>query len=148
MEGQVRPDGDRPAVRVPDSELEYDEELVYRWRGELFTGIGYDSTSPDGLSEVSYRYGAQEGPARDWYPSGALKGESQFRVGVPHGTPREWDEDGAVSTEAVFAYGILMSRSERGGDGQLRRVFLLAENNPNGRLLERFRREKGWPESD
>lgn len=148
MEGQVRPDGDRPAIRVPDSELEYDEELVYRWRGELFTGIGYDDTSPAGLSEVSYRYGVQDGPARDWYPSGALKGESQFREGVQHGTARELDEDGAVSSEAVYEYGILVSKSERGGDGQLRQVFVLAENSPNGRLLERFRREKGWPECD
>jgi hypothetical protein len=67
---------------------------------------------------------------------------------VQHGTAREPEKDGAVSSEAVYEYGILMSRSERGGDGQLRQVFVLAENSLNGRLLERFRRENGWPECD
>jgi len=138
---------DHPVVRVPDSELEYDENLTYRWHGELFTGIGYDDTSPSGLSEVSYRYGAQEGPARDWFPSGALKGESWFREGVQHGTAREYDEDGEVSSEAAYEYGILLSRSERGEDGQLRQVYQLADDSPNRRLVERFRRERGWPDN-
>jgi len=135
-----------PVTRVPDSELDYDEELTYRWHGGLFTGVGYDDASPSGLSEVSYRYGLQDGPARDWYPSGALKGESQFREGVQHGIAREYAEDGEVRSEAVYEYGILLSKSERAEDGQFREVYRLAEESPNRGLLERLRWDKGWPE--
>lgn len=135
---------DGSVTRVP--ELEYDEELIYRWRGELFTGIGYDDGSPTGLSEVSYRYGVQEGPARDWYPSGALKAESYFRENVQHGVAREYAEDGEVRSEAVYEYGILLSKSARGVDGEYRRIYKLADDSPNRRLLEGFRMEKGWPE--
>ncbi|GAB3004108.1 hypothetical protein LWP59_10600 [Amycolatopsis acidiphila] len=133
-------------MRVPDSELEYDEELIYRWRGELFTGVGYDDGSPSGLSEVCYRHGMQEGPARDWYPSGVLKGESYFRENVQHGVTREYTEGGEVESEAVYEYGILLSKSERGEDGEFRQVYRLADGSPNRRLLQRFREEKGWPE--
>jgi hypothetical protein len=35
-----------PVTRVPDSELEHDEELTSRWRGKLFAGVGYDDVSP------------------------------------------------------------------------------------------------------
>ena len=145
MRGQVESKDD-PVTRVPDSELDYDEQLSYRWRGELFTGVGFDD-SPSGLSEITYRHGVQEGPARDRYPSGILKGESWFREGVQHGTAREYDEDGRASSEAVYEYGILISRSERDQDGRLRQVYRLADDSPNSRLLERFRREKGWPQN-
>ena len=48
MRGQME-SKDHPVTRVPDSELDYDEELTYRWRGELFSGVGFDD-SPSGLS--------------------------------------------------------------------------------------------------
>ena len=134
MNGQV--------MRLPHSELEYHQNLVHRWRGKLFTGVGYDDTSPSGLSEVTFHNGAQEGPARDWYPSGVLKGESFFRESVQHGVAKEYSEDGEVASEAVYEYGILLSKSERGDDGELREVYVLAAESPNRRLLERFRRER------
>jgi MORN repeat variant len=132
-------------ARVPDSELDYDEELVYRWRGELFTGIGYDDTSPSGLSEVSYRDGLQDGPARDWYPSGALKGESDFRENVLHGTVREYNEDGVLASEVSYEYGIMLARSERNESGEMIETFRIGADSPSHALLERYRRDKGWP---
>lgn len=98
------------------------------------------------INAVNQGLFAREGPARDWYPSGALKGDSQYREGVQHGIAREHTEDGEVRSEAVYEYGILLSRSERGEDAQLREVYRLADDSPNRRLLERFRWEKGWPE--
>jgi antitoxin component YwqK of YwqJK toxin-antitoxin module len=135
-----------PATRVSDSELEYGEELIYRWRGEPFTGIGYDDSPPSGLSEVSYRNRMQEGPAQDWYPSGVLRGESVFRENVLHGVVTEYAENGDVRSEAVYEYGIALSKSERGEDGEFRQIYRLADDSPNRRLLEGFRRDKRWPE--
>jgi len=134
-----------PAMRVHDSQLEYDGDLIYRRHGELFTGIGYDDTPEQGMSEVSYRDGVQEGPARDWYLSGRLKGESYFRENVQHGVAREYAENGNVLSEAVYEYGILLSRAERNASGEMRSTYELSPDNPNYELVDRFRREKNWP---
>jgi hypothetical protein len=67
-------------ARVPDDQLHYDENLIYTYRGERFTGVGYEDVPGRGLEEISYVDGLQEGPARDWYPSGQLRGETMFRA--------------------------------------------------------------------
>lgn len=76
---------DGEPVTVPDSELDHDEELVYTHHRQRFTVIGFEDAPGGGVSEISYRDGMQDGVARDWYPSGALKGEAQFRENVQHG---------------------------------------------------------------
>jgi hypothetical protein len=134
-----------PGSKVPDSELEYDEELTYRWRGVLFTGIGFDEASDGISSEVSYRYGVQEGPARDWYPSGVLKGEAWFRDNVQHGTTREYDDEGNLLSETKFEYGIMVFKSERDKGGRMIRNFEIDPKSQNYARLERYRKEKGWP---
>lgn len=136
-----------PELRVPDSELDFEDELFYRWRGAPFTGVGYEEIPGGGLSEVTYRYGVQEGPARDWYPSGALKGESNFQENVQHGTSIEYAEDGTAITEASYEYGILVERKEQDEDGHLVTTFVLPPDSETFALLERYRREKGWPGS-
>jgi hypothetical protein len=132
-------------ARVPDSELDFDDELIYRWRGSLFTGIGYEDVPGVGLSEISYRYGMQDGLARDWYPSGAIKGESHFHDNVLHGTVREYDENGILLKESYHEYGILVERGERSANGEMVRTFRLDPGDHAYNLLERYRREKGWP---
>lgn len=59
--------------RVPHEELDFDENLIYFHNRVRFTGIGYEDSPVRGLSEISYRDGYQDGPSRDWYPSGTLK---------------------------------------------------------------------------
>lgn len=135
-------------LRVPDSELDFDDELFYRWRGAPFTGIGYDDIPGGGLSEINYRYGVQEGPARDWYPSGALKGESYFRENVPHGISREYAENGTLVMESFHEYGILVERRERDASGELVTTFVVSPDSKTHATLERYRREKGWPASE
>jgi hypothetical protein len=132
-------------LRVPDSELEYDEELIYAWRGELFTGIGFAEGEDGAVSEISYRYGAQDGPARDWYSPGVLKGEAWFHENVQHGPVREYDQGGNLIIAESFEYGIKVSRSERGKGGDLVETFRIDPESDNFERLERYRREKGWP---
>jgi antitoxin component YwqK of YwqJK toxin-antitoxin module len=133
--------------RVPDSELDFDDDLIYRWRGELFTGVGFEE-SPDGaLSEASYEYGVQQGPARDWYPSGDLKGESHFHDNVQHGVTREYSQEGSLLMESFYEYGILVEKRERGSSGEMSTTYVLAPDEETYRTLERYRRERGWPTS-
>ncbi|WP_239311924.1 MULTISPECIES: toxin-antitoxin system YwqK family antitoxin [unclassified Frankia] len=132
-------------ARVEDSELDFDEDLIYTYRGVLFTGIGYEEVPGHGFSEISYRQGMQAGPARDWYPSGALKGESYFWENVLHGPLREFDEDGNVQFEAVYEYGILVSSLRSDASGAVVESSEISDESPNFSLLERYRRERAWP---
>jgi antitoxin component YwqK of YwqJK toxin-antitoxin module len=129
--------------RVPDSELDYDADLTYTHGGVLFTGIAYEEIPGGGISEVSYRNGMQDGVSRDWYPSGALKGEASYRENVQHGPMREYDEQGVLVHEAVYEFGILISSVKRDASGQVLESFEIDEGNPNFALLERFRRSSG-----
>jgi antitoxin component YwqK of YwqJK toxin-antitoxin module len=135
----------QPEFRVPDSELDFDGELIYRWRGELFTGTGYEESSDGSLSEISYRYGMQDGPARDWYPGGILKGESNFRENTLHGLSCEYAEDGTLVRETSYEYGMAVKKREKNSRGEIVTAFTLTADNQAYGLLERYRREKGWP---
>lgn len=133
------------AVRVPDDELDFDEELIYRHHGTRFTGIGYDH-GPDGvLSEISYRDGRQDGQAHDYYPSGALRGISDYRQNSLHGRVREFDEDGNLLLESVYEYGILIRTLCHDQSGALIETFRIDEDSPNYALLQKYRRERDWP---
>jgi hypothetical protein len=137
----------RHEIRVPDSELDFNEDLIYRWRGRLFTGVGFEE-SPDGaLSEVSYECGVQQGPARDWYPSGGLKGESHFHDNVQHGVTREYSQDGSLLIESFYEYGILVEKRERASTGEMSTTYVAAPDGEMYGTLERYRRERGWPTS-
>lgn len=69
---------------VPDSDLDFDSDLVFTLNGAAFTGIAYEETPELGRSEISHRDGLQEGPAREWNPAGVLTGESNHVQGVLH----------------------------------------------------------------
>ena len=71
--------GDSEA-RVPNSALDYDADLVYRYLGSPFTGIGYEESQHGAvaLSEIRYVDGQQHGIASDWFPTGVLAAESRL----------------------------------------------------------------------
>ncbi|HUZ39634.1 MAG TPA: hypothetical protein VMV17_25205 [Streptosporangiaceae bacterium] len=131
--------------RVPDSELDFDNELIYRWRGQLFTGIGYDDTSEAGLSEISYRDGLQDGPGRDWFPSGGLKAESWYLENTLHGFSREFNEDQVMVSEEIYEYGILVRRTRWDDAGSEVESWNIDPGGPGFARLQRYRAEKRWP---
>ena len=119
--------------RVPDAELDYDDEQVYRWHGELFTGIGC-SDEPV-RSEVTYEDGQQTGPARDFHPSGQVSAESWYHLGTLHGWSRTYAEDGEILSETLYEFGMPVSPSSGS-----------ALDPTHQSLLERFRASGlGWP---
>jgi hypothetical protein len=130
-------------LRVPDDQIDYDDELVYFYRGERFTGIGYDDVPDFGLSEVSYADGLQDGPARDWFPSGQLKSEALFHKNLRHGLSREFREDGSLASEEIYEYGVHLRSCAFDADGRETITFELSEESPNYRILQRLRSQFG-----
>lgn len=104
--------------RVPDVELEYDEDLVYYYEGEPFTGVAFSDDST-GRSEVQLVNGLQDGPARDWCENGALKVEENYRENVKHGQVKEYFPDGRLKVDAVYEYGVLMWSTEYDNEGNV-----------------------------
>lgn len=130
---------------VPDSELDYDSDLVCTLDGVPFTGTAFEESPALGRSEITYRDGIQEGPARDWYPSGVLKGESQFVQGELHGTATEFGLDGVLAEESRYEYGIRVRRRTFAPDGSVITTEEIDPTSNEADLLERLRRERGWP---
>ena len=128
-------------LRVPDDELDYDDDLVYSYHGERFTGVGYDEAEGHGLSEISYVDGLQDGPARDWYPSGSLKSEEFFRKNIRHGRSREYREDGLLLSEDVHEFGVHIQSRVFDSEGRGTTTLELAEGSPNYQLLQRIRNQ-------
>jgi hypothetical protein len=91
----------------PDADLDFDADLVYRWRGELFTGVGYEERPV--RSEITYLDGQQTGPARDFYASGQQSAESLYFHGVLHGWSRNFAEDGTCLAEVLYEFGMAIS---------------------------------------
>ncbi|BDZ53054.1 hypothetical protein DSM26151_15330 [Agromyces marinus] len=130
---------------VPDSDLDFDADLVCTLDGLPFTGTAFEESPVLGRSEITYRDGVQEGVARDWYPSGTLKGESEFVQGALHGVVREFRPDGMLAEESRYEYGIRILRRTFAADGSAVTTEKLDEGGDEADLLQRLRRELGWP---
>jgi hypothetical protein len=129
---------------VPDDDLDFDEDLTYTYRGELFTGIGYEESDDRRISEIRYVNGRQEGVARDWHADGSLSEETTYRQNVPHGRRVCHDTAGHVLIEEEYEYGILLSRVERDADGKVTGSTELKPTDPLWKTLAGFRERFKW----
>jgi hypothetical protein len=136
---------DAALPRVEDSDLDYDSDLIFTYRGRLFTGVAYEDVPGKWLSEVTYLDGMQDGPAREWFPSGVLRGESHYRENVLHGISREFDEKGRLVTEETHEYGILVSRKKLDASGHVIESFKITPDHQHYARLEHYRQAKQWP---
>jgi antitoxin component YwqK of YwqJK toxin-antitoxin module len=129
--------------RVPDEFLDYDDELFYTYNGESFTGVGYADVPGHGLSEISYVDGAQDGPARDWYPSGQLKYEANYKLNTRHGLTREFREEGSLASEMTYDHGVLIRSVTYDGQGKVTDHYEISQDDPNFSRLRRLREYGG-----
>ena len=129
---------DQNVVRIPDVLLHYDAELVYTYNGQRFTGIGYEDDPERGRSEISCVDGAQEGPSRDWYPSGQLKGETIYKGNVRDGHNREFREDGSMWLEEIYEHGVLVRSARFDENGNVIESFEISEDSPSFSQLQRL----------
>lgn len=136
-------ENNNPLPRVRDDQLDFDEDLIYYYHGSRFTGIGYEDVPGKILSEVSYKNGMQDGPARDWLPSGRLKTESMYRENVLHGHVREFRDDGSLASEKNYEWGVLVSSAEFDEAGRPASTFYITEEDPSYDILQKRRRSFG-----
>ena len=101
---EVQPDEPPPPrIDLQVSTVEWDGGARLRHDGQAFTGEavihGY---SGEVISLVTYRYGVEDGPRREWYEDGTPKSELTVRRGMIVGVAREWAPDGRLARERVF----------------------------------------------
>lgn len=125
----------RPALngpRVEVDELLYDPNLLaYRYQGDLFTGIAYE-TWPDGrlCFEGEFVDGLRCGLARHWFANGQLEEEGfSWNDGV-HGPCRAFDTDGRLRDWGWSEYGIPLETKLWSENGKLVEHHTLAEDDP------------------
>lgn len=131
---------------VPASGLQFDSDLVTTYNGSVFTGVAFEDLGLLGRSEVSYVDGRQEGVAKDWYPSGAIKVIARYVDGTLHGLLQEFSESGVLEQESRYAYGICVWRRAVDPSGDLSEEEHIDLESEVGRLLVDLRRELDWPE--
>ena len=131
-------------LRVPDDLLDFDNDLVMRFRGRPFTGIAYeeDSGGRGVVSEVAYVDGVQDGWSRDRTMSGELIGESKYRKGVAHGPSRRY-ESGCLVQEALYRCGHLMEERRYEANGVVTNVAI-AEGSEAHSRVRRDASRMGW----
>ncbi|WP_326668279.1 hypothetical protein [Streptomyces canus] len=129
---------------VLDDDLDFDEDLIYTYRGELFTGIGYEESEGRRISEIRYVNGRQEGVSRGWHADGSLSEEASYRQNVLHGQRVRYDIDGHVRLEENYEYGILLSSIERDAEGEITDTFELKTGDPLWKTLIDFRAHFEW----
>jgi hypothetical protein len=92
-----------PRIDLQVSTVEWDDGARLRHDGHAFTGEavihGY---SGEVTSLVTYRYGVEDGPRREWYEDGTPKSELTVRKGVVVGIARDWHPDGRLARERTF----------------------------------------------
>ena len=129
---------------VPDDDLEFDEDLIYTYRGELFTGIGYEESNGRRISEIQYVNGRQEGVSRGWHADGSLCEETSYRQNVLHGKRVHYDTEGHVRLEEKYEYGILLAKVERNAEGEVTDTFEMQPTDPLWKTLMDFRDRFKW----
>ena len=122
-------------MRVNADLLDLQDYVAY-CEGKPFTGVAVEYR-PDGTvwSEITYRFGLEDGPARDWYENGMLRSESMAKLGVTNGISKEWQPDGTPKTEKVIELGYCTHSREWGETGRLIKESKLDENSSNYELL-------------
>jgi antitoxin component YwqK of YwqJK toxin-antitoxin module len=129
--------------RINDDLLDMTDELVYLYEGELFTGIGFELGLDNRIiSEISYKNGFQEGPARDWYESGELQSEAYYKENSLHGASKEWYKNGKIKSEALYEFGVPLEYKEWDEDGKVVNEFQLSKDDIRFKLLEDLKKSR------
>ena len=129
--------------RVNISEIDFNDDYSYTYKGEAFTGVVMEH-GPAGelISEMSFVDGVKEGPIREWYKSGAKRSEKNLHHGALHGVSMEWFETGKPKKREVAELGILLESDEWDEDGTLVATYRLSENDANFKILQQLRSAK------
>jgi antitoxin component YwqK of YwqJK toxin-antitoxin module len=90
---------DSDTLRVADSELEFDSDLVMHYRGQPFTGVAFERAANGAYCELAYVEGLQHGVTREWDAEGRLRATETWDANTRHGVSRTYDDHGSVVCE-------------------------------------------------
>jgi hypothetical protein len=127
--------------RVPESDLQIDDNDVTYYEGVPFTGISFD-LGPNGelLSEGEIRDGVETGRVRVWFRSGKLMIDRYVKDGLNHGPNREWFESGQLAEESEWECGCCLRRKRWDANGGLVEDYQMQPTDPEYATLELMRR--------
>jgi antitoxin component YwqK of YwqJK toxin-antitoxin module len=129
--------------RVNITDIDFNNDYSYTYRGVPFTGIAYESGANGRVvAEMTFMDGVQEGERREWYPSGVLRLESNYLHNGLHGVTKEWFPSGTLKRRAKHELGVLVESDIWNEDASAASSYRLAETDPNYRTLERLRLAK------
>lgn len=134
---------DKP-LRVPDDDLDFDDNQMFFWQGKLFTGTAYEERDGRLIAESEYKDGYQDGTTREWYSSGVLKSEKSYRYSTSHGLFSEYDEDGHLTSRKMLEHGIVVWSESFAPGGTLLEREDIDRTGFWFKLLEKRRRESRW----
>jgi antitoxin component YwqK of YwqJK toxin-antitoxin module len=121
-------------MRVNIDDLDFDDDLQYFYKGELFTGEAVE-TAPTGevIALTTFRNGIEHGPQQGWYRDGSIKSELTVVDGLAVGTAREWHPNGQLAEESEFnGRGEMVSVRRWNEDGSPAPVRQRARSMTNG----------------
>ena len=88
-------------INIDDTETDSDGSTLYE--AKPYTGEVIETDRDGNLIYLNtYTMGWDDGPYREWYAGGGLKGEGRTRLGIPVGIWRAWHENGQLAEESVY----------------------------------------------
>ena len=108
-------------LRIDFGDLDFSGGEVYRYDGELFTGVGFvDDEMPDTFDEEAFVNGWPHGFSRTvWKATGITKSEHWDLADFRHGIQRTFRPDGSVETAEGVEYGWLIWKVSAAPDGTI-----------------------------
>lgn len=128
---------------VEFSTLGMDEDGRMLEGEELFSGIAVERWPGGELaSRMSFLDGIQDGWSRGWHRNGVAESEAFYREGGVVGVRREWYSNGQLKLEAEIEEGTCLWKKEWSETGDLVNNYVLPEDHPEYKMLQRWRSEK------
>jgi antitoxin component YwqK of YwqJK toxin-antitoxin module len=129
---------------IDDDDLYLAEDGSYEYQGKPFTGTArLRARNGVVVSEINYVDGLLHGLARYWYPSGEPRGEEHFEGNGRTGPSREWYPTGQLKRETAFEYSVRVRERQWNEAGELMEDYVLTEDQPVFRTLQKLRRMYG-----
>ncbi len=121
--------------RISRLQIEHTSDYLYRYEGELFTGIEYDLDKQGQIiSESGHFQGMPWGFSRTWSSTGILREEYGLKYGCAVGYFRKWYLSGKLKEESFIEHNVPIRAKKWDKDGELIESFDLF--NPEDRAKD------------
>lgn len=99
----------------------FDEQMLYYYQGQLFTGVAIKGNAPNYTSITHYQAGIQHGTHVSYYKNGQLKEKTNYQSGRREGKSLMYYENGTPMMSMTYKGGIPCDTTQSWyEDGQLK----------------------------